>query len=634
MDKKTEILKQYWGFDTFRTMQDEIIDAVLGGKDTLALLPTGGGKSICYQVPALVREGVCIVVSPLIALMKDQVANLRQRGVKADAIFSGMHYREIDRVLDNAVYGNTKLLYLSPERLLTDIVRDRVVKMNVNLLAVDESHCISQWGYDFRPPYLKIAEFRELIPKTPILAVTATATPEVVEDIQEKLEFRKKNLFQKSFHRSNLSYSVLQEANKPTKLVDILTRVRGSGIVYVRNRRKTKEIANYLLKKGISASNYHAGLELGERSKRQDDWINNKIRVMVSTNAFGMGIDKPNVRIVVHMDLPDNLEAYFQEAGRGGRDGKKAFAVLLYNEKDKILLERQFEQSYPELGEVRQVWQALGSYYQLAIGSGLGESYDFDLTVFSKNYQFEIVKTYNCLKLLEQNGWLTLSEAVHLPPTIKFIMDKESLYEYQIKNKRLDVLIRKILQTHQGGYNALITLRRFSELAYALKITPVQLHTILQNLDQEKVLEYTPQKDKPQLTFLKEKVSAENLDFDKKMYDFRYNRQRERIDKSIAYAEFPLCRSEQLLKYFGENEVEKCGICDICTGRNSSELSEDEFNRLQEKVLRLLKRENLSSKEILDSFAPKYEKKLLMVLDYLYTEEKVKRDEKGKLFLK
>lgn len=633
MDRKTEILKQYWGYDTFRSLQDEIIDSVLAGKDSLALMPTGGGKSICFQVPALVREGVAIVISPLIALMKDQVSNLRKRGIAAEAIYSGMHYRDIDRILDNAAYGGLKLLYLSPERLMTEMVRVRIKKMNVNLLAIDEAHCISQWGYDFRPPYLKIAEIRELMPQTPVLAVTATATEQVALDIQEKLEFKENNIFQKSYSRPNLSYSVLYEENKTVKLLDILQRIRSSAVVYVRNRRKTKEIAHYLVQKGISAACYHAGLESAERTKRQEAWINNKIRVMVSTNAFGMGIDKPDVRVVVHLDLPDNIEAYFQEAGRAGRDGKKSFAVLLYNEKDKIMLERQYEQAFPSLDEIRRVWQALGSYYQLAIGSGLGESFDFDLTRFSNNYKFEIVKTYNCLKMLEQNGWLTLSDAVHLPPTIRFLMSKESLYDFQIKNRRMDKLIRRILQSHPGGYNQVMVLRQFSQLAYSLKINATQLDTILKNLHQEEVLEYVPAKDQPQLTFLREKVSTQNLDFDQELYNFRKERQWERIQKSIAYAEYPVCRSQQLLKYFGENKKEKCGICDVCTGRNSSELTADEFGRLQEKIIRLLKKEQLTADEILESFAPKYEKKLLKVLDYMYSEEMVVRGEKGKLLL-
>ncbi len=630
MDRKTEILKTYWGFDSFRSMQGEIIDSVLQGNDTLALMPTGGGKSICFQVPALVLDGVTLVISPLIALMKDQVQNLRKRNIKADAIFSGMHYREIDRLLDNAVYGDTKLLYLSPERLQSDMVRERIQKMNVSLIAVDEAHCISQWGYDFRPPYLQIAETREKLPNVPIIAVTATATKEVALDIQEKLAFRTPNIFQKSFERSNLSYSVLYEENKSIKLVDILKRIRSSAVVYVRNRRKTKEIAHYLVQKGISASNYHAGLDATERNKRQDAWLKGQLRVMVATNAFGMGIDKPDVRVVVHMDLPDNLEAYFQEAGRAGRDGRKSFAVLLYNEKDRIMLESQYEQAFPSLDEVRRVWQALGSYYQLAIGSGLGESYDFDLITFSNNYQFEVVKTYNCLKMLEQNGWMTLSDAVHLPPTVKFLLDKEALYDYQIRNKKMDKLIRKVLQSHHGGYQQVMVMRKFSQLAYSLKIRPTQLHQLLLRLHQEEILEYTPAKDKPQLTFLREKVAANNLDFDKKLYDFRKERHEDRIKKSIAYAEYPVCRSKQLLSYFGEKKQEICGICDVCTGRNSSELSADEFKRLQDKVLRLLKKEELSTEEILDSFAPKYEKRLLKVVDYLYSEEFIRRNDKKK----
>ncbi|MGK0387674.1 MAG: ATP-dependent DNA helicase RecQ [Maribacter sp.] len=633
LDKKTEILKQYWGYDSFRSMQGEIIDSVLSGKDTLALMPTGGGKSICFQVPALVKEGVAIVISPLIALMKDQVSNLKKRGITAEAIFSGMHYRDIDRILDNAAYGGLKFLYLSPERLTTEIVRERIKKMNVNVLAVDEAHCISQWGYDFRPPYLKIAEIRELLPNTPIIAVTATATKQVAIDIQEKLEFKDGIMFQKSFSRSNLSYSVLHEHNKTVKLLDILKRIRSSAVVYARNRRQTKEVANYLVQKGISASCYHAGLESDERSKRQDAWINNKIRVMVSTNAFGMGIDKPDVRVVVHLDLPDNLEAYFQEAGRAGRDGRKAFAVLLYNEKDKIMLEKHYKQGFPSFDEVRKVWQALGSYYQLAIGGGIGESYDFDLVEFSNNYKFEVVKTYNCLKMLEQNGWVTLSDAVHMPPSITFIMKKEVLYDYQLKNKRLDKVIRRILQSYQGGYGQVMQIREFSKLAYSLKMNAEQLDILLQKLDHEEVLEYLPAKDKPQLTFLREKVGVNNLDFDISLYNFRKERQKERMAKAIAYAEYPVCRSQQLLSYFGEKLKDKCGICDVCTGRNSSGMTADEFNRLQDKVSRLLKKEQLNTAEILDSFAPKYEKKLLKVLDYMYSEEIISKGKNGELLL-
>ena len=474
MAKAVDILKQYWGYDSFRPLQDEIIESVLDGKDTLALMPTGGGKSICFQVPALCREGVCIVISPLIALMKDQVFQLQKRNIPAAAIYSGMRYKDIDRLLDNAVYGNIKLLYLSPERLVTELARERIKKMNVNLLAVDEAHCISQWGYDFRPPYLQIAEIREFIPDTPILAVTATATKEVVEDIQQKLEFKDGAVFQKSFERKNLAYVVLSEENKPQKALDILQKVKGSAVVYSRNRRGTKEVANYLRKNGINADFYHAGLSTALRTKKQEDWIQGKLKVMVSTNAFGMGIDKADVRSVVHMDLPDSLEAYFQEAGRAGRDGKKSFAVLLYNEADKKNLLWSYENSFPEIEEVKRVYAALGSYLQLAIGSGLGGSFDFEIERFVKNFRFDLLKTYSCLKILEQSGYIVLSDAVFIPSTIKIRVNKEVLYDYQLKNRSLDIIIKTILRTYHGALSHHTKIDE-SQLARFLKITRVQL---------------------------------------------------------------------------------------------------------------------------------------------------------------
>ncbi|MEM8907342.1 MAG: ATP-dependent DNA helicase RecQ, partial [Bacteroidota bacterium] len=404
-----QVLQKYWGYEQFRPTQGEVIESVLAGQDTLALLPTGGGKSICFQVPALVQEGLCIVVSPLIALMKDQVQNLQKRGIPAAAIYSGMHRKDIDRILDNAVYGGLKLLYLSPERLGTELAIERIKKMKVNLLAIDEAHCISQWGYDFRPAYLQIVAIRAHLPQTPVLAVTATATQRVVIDIQEQLDFREGQFFQQSFLRSNLAYVVLNEERKLEKLLDILTKVKGSGVVYVRSRKKTLEIAQFLQRKNISATHYHAGLGTPLRSTKQDAWINDQVRIMVATNAFGMGIDKADVRIVVHLDLPNSLEAYFQEAGRAGRDGKKSFAVLLTNAGDARYLEKNFELTFPALEEVRRVYQALSSYFQLAIGSGLGESFDFDLQDFATIYQLEALKTYNCLKILEQAGVLVLT---------------------------------------------------------------------------------------------------------------------------------------------------------------------------------------------------------------------------------
>ena len=620
MDKQPkDILKQYWGYDTFRPLQEDIIQSVLDGKDTLALMPTGGGKSVCYQVPALCREGICIVVSPLIALMKDQVENLQKLNIPAAAVYSGMHSRDIDRILDNCVYGNTKLLYLSPERLVTELARTRIQKMNVNLLAVDEAHCVSQWGYDFRPPYLQVAEIRELLPEVPILALTATATPEVVKDIQEKLAFRKENLLQKSFERNNLSYSVLVEEDKLKKLADIFRRVPGSGIVYVRNRRRTKEIAGYLQRQGIAADFYHAGLNAEDRAKKQDAWMAGKKRIIVSTNAFGMGIDKPDVRVVVHIELPDSLEAYFQEAGRAGRDGKKAYAVLLYNDSDRINLERQFEQSFPELKEVRRIYRALGSYFQLAVGSGEKQSFDFDIVEFARNFQINIVQAYNCLKILEQAGWLVLTDAVFVPSNLLIRVSKDALYDYQLRHPKMDRLLKAVLRTYQGAFNHSIKLRE-SQLARFLKMPVAELRSALQKLDGDQIVTYQPQKDTAQVIFIKERVDADNLMIDRNLYNFRKNRHYERIQKAIAYAETPICRSQQLLAYFGETGAPKCGVCDVCTGRTRAELDTEGFDKYRKKIEQLLAEEQLTLEQIVESFAANRQEEVLLALEYLLDE--------------
>lgn len=592
-------------------------------------MPTGGGKSICFQVPALCQEGVCIVVSPLIALMKDQVYNLQKRNIPAIAIYSGMHYRDIDRILDNCIYGNIKLLYLSPERLVTDLARTRIEKMKVNLLAVDEAHCISQWGYDFRPPYLRIAEIRDLMPETPVLALTATATPKVVNDIQEKLEFPKKNIMQKSFARNNLAYVVLQEENKNAKMLEIIRKIKGTGIVYATNRRRTKEVALFLRKNGISADFYNAGLNSEQRTSKQEAWINNKIRVMVCTNAFGMGIDKPDVRSVVHVDLPDNLEAYFQEAGRGGRDGKKSYAVLLYNTSDKIRLERNFEQSFPAVKEIRRVYRALGSYFQLAIGSGLNESFSFDLVEFCKNFKLDVTKSYHCLKILEQSGWIVLTDAVYIPASLRIIVSKEELYDYQLRNRRLEPFLKTILRSSHGAFQHYVKIRE-SKLAGFLRVSTSVVIQALNKLKQDNIIDYHPPKDKPQIIFLKERVDADVLDIDFQLYNFRKNRQQERIKKAIDYAETMVCRSQMLLGYFGEKNAEKCGVCDVCLGRHDKKLSNEEYEKYKSKIALLLKRERLSSKLVIDSFPPKRQEKVLKALEYL-ADEGIVKEEKGKL---
>ncbi|MCI5081009.1 MAG: RecQ family ATP-dependent DNA helicase [Saprospiraceae bacterium] len=613
------VLQQYWGYDSFRSLQDQIIESVLNGKDTLGLMPTGGGKSICFQVPALCREGICIVVSPLIALMKDQVENLKKRGILAEAIYSGMHYRDIDRILDNCIYGNVKLLYLSPERLTTDLAKERIKQMNVSLLAVDEAHCVSQWGYDFRPSYLQIAEAKEWLPEVPTLALTATATPEVVKDIQEKLAFRQQNVFQKSFERNNLSYSVLYEEGKEAKLLDIFRKVKGTGIVYVRSRRKTKEIAIQLQRNGIRADFYHAGLSPDLRAQKQDAWVNDQLRVIVSTNAFGMGIDKSDVRIVVHMDLPDSLEAYFQEAGRAGRDGQKAYAVLLYNETDKKRLERSYELAFPPMTEIRRIYRALGSYFQLALGAGEGHTFDFDIIAFCQNFQLDPIRTYNALKTLEKEGWIMLTDAVYIPSSLKILVSKEDLYDYQLRNPKMDIIIKTILRTYQGAFNQYVHLRE-NQLARFLKMSRADLNKALAKLSQDKVIRYEPQKDSPQLFYAKERIRAEDLTIDQSRYHFLKNRYYERIKKAILYAEDPVCRSQQLLQYFGEEEVPKCGICDVCLGRTKAEITEQDFKAYQEKIRRLLKKERLSLDNIMDSFAPRRHQQVLKALEYLLDE--------------
>lgn len=623
------ILKQYWGYDQFRPLQEDIIQSVLNGADTLALMPTGGGKSICFQVPALCQEGICIVVSPLIALMKDQVYNLQKRDIPAVAIYSGMAYRDIDRILDNCVYGNTKLLYLSPERLTTDLAKERIRRMKVNLLAIDEAHCVSQWGYDFRPPYLEIAKIREWLPQVPVLALTATATQQVVEDIQEKLAFRKRNVFQKSFTRDNLSYSVLQEDHKLEKLADILTKVRGSGVVYVRSRKKTKDIADMLKLRGISADYYNAGLNSEMRSAKQDAWVANKVRVMVSTNAFGMGIDKPDVRIVVHMDLPDSIEAYFQEAGRAGRDEKKAYAVLLYNDNDRRSLEEQYEIAFPEIDELRQVYKALGSYLQLAIGSGEGEGYDFDITEFCKNYTFKPIKVLSCLKVLEQAGWIVLNEAILIPSTLRILVTKEELYDYLLRHPKLDRIIKAILRTYQGAFLNHINVRE-GQLANFLNMTRADLDKSLKLLHKDGIIDYSAQKEKPQIVFTKERVDANVLDIDRQLYAFRKNRHLERIRKAVAYAETPVCRNRQLLHYFGQEVDKNCGICDVCTGRTRTDISTDQFENYKQWIQELLKAGPLTLEQVVKAFPPAQEEKVLTAIGYL-VDEGYLEEEEGKL---
>ncbi|MDG1432895.1 MAG: RecQ family ATP-dependent DNA helicase [Saprospiraceae bacterium] len=621
-----EILKEYWGFDEFRPMQSEIIQSVLDGQDTLALLPTGGGKSICFQVPALMKEGICIVVSPLIALMKDQVYNLKKRGINAVAIYSGMHYKDIDRAFDNCIHGKVKFLYLSPERLTSDLARARIEQMTVNLLAIDEAHCISQWGYDFRPSYLEIINVRELMPKTPVMGLTATATSEVVKDIQERLEFKRKNVFRKSFSRENLAYVILHESGKLTKLNEIVSNVLGSGIIYVRSRRKAKDIAIQLKNRGVTADFYHAGLSTEIRSKKQEDWINDKIRIMVCTNAFGMGIDKPDVRLVVHLEIPDSLEAYFQEAGRAGRDGKKSYAVLLYHQSDKANLIYQYEQSYPSMEEIRKTYRALGNYYQLAIGGSAADSFDFDLVELVNKFKLQTVTTYNCMRILEQEGWISLTDAVFNPASVRIRVRKDELYDYQLRNKKADRILKLILRSYHGAFNDFVGIH-LSWMAKNLKINYQDLEQSLLKMAASGIIDFRPEKDKSQLVFLQEKVDPINLTIDFDRFNFRKKRHLERLQKTIAYAENTICRSQQLLSYFGEKNAPKCKVCDVCLERTKVDLSKDDFERYRIKIIKQLEREPLTIYDLCEAFSPKKQAQVLKTIELLIDEGDLSREE-------
>ncbi len=557
------ILSKYWGFSTFRPLQEDIIQSVLEGKDTLALMPTGGGKSLCFQVPALLNPGICIVVSPLIALMKDQVENLKDKGIKAIAIISGMGKREVDIALDNCIYGDIKFLYLSPERLLSDLVRERIRYMKVNLIAIDEAHCISQWGYDFRPPYLHLTELRELHPEIPVLALTATATERVAADIQLKLNFKNGQVYRKSFERLNLSYLVYNEENKLRKLISIARNVKGSGIIYVRNRRETQEVSRQLNIEGISSDFYHAGLDTPLRMKKQSAWKNSEIRIMVATNAFGMGIDKADVRFVIHLDLPESLEAYYQEAGRGGRDEKKAYAVLLYNNADKALLTKRLDQHYPSIDEIKQIYHHLGNYYQLAYGAGEGLSLEFDLADFCNRFKLDPVRTIHAFKFLEHDEYIAVSETVFLPSRVQVLSAHEDLYRFQVGQPAYDHFIKVLLRSYAGIFEQLVGIKE-SELAKRAGISRIETVKILSKLHDLQIITYIQQTDKPHLNFIKPRADSQHLYIDRKYHADRYQIHKSQVEAVLAYAENHKCRSQQLLNYFNETHAKVCGVCDVC----------------------------------------------------------------------
>lgn len=620
-----EILQKYWKHDEFRPMQEEIIQAVLLGYDTLALMPTGGGKSVCFQVPALAKEGICLVISPLIALMKDQVETLHMMDIEAVSIVSGMGKREVDLALDSCIYGKVKFLYLSPERLLNELVRERIRHMHLNLIAVDEAHCISQWGYDFRPPYLHIADIRELHPHVPVLALTATATADVREDILQKLKFRQHHIFQKSFERKNLSYVVLEEENKYKKMLDIATGVKGSGIVYVRSRKETFETARFLNQSGVPSDYYHAGLNAETRSLKQENWKKNKVAVMVATNAFGMGIDKPDVRFVIHKDIPESLEAYYQEAGRAGRDGQKAYAVMLYNHADRISLEKKLELGFPSLTEIKKIYHHLGNQFQLSYGAGLGLSFDLDIGEFCAKFKLDPIKTLNALKFLERDEYLAFNESVFLPSRFRFLVPNEQLYNFQLQNKGFDPFIKTLLRSYGGSFENYVRLRE-GDLGRRTHMSLKDVIATMKNLDELEILSYLSQTDQPQVTYSRPRVDDAHLNLNRQYMDERKAVFRKKMEAVLTYAETSNCRSQMLLTYFDEKNPLKCGVCDVCLEEKKKYQSTDRLDFLTNEIIQLLRDEPISLDELVTALSLGSEKERIEIIRSLLDAGKIKSD--------
>lgn len=635
-----EILKQYWGYENFRPLQEDIINAVLDGKDTLALLPTGGGKSICFQVPAMAKNGLCLVVSPLIALMKDQVENLKQKGIPSLAIYSGMSFLEIKKTLQNAAYGNYKFLYVSPERLETNLFLEMLPAMNISLLAVDEAHCISQWGYDFRPPYVRIAALRELLPGVPVLALTASATKVVQDDICDKLAPQPPGggvlqhswqKFQQSFERLNLSYSVFNVPSKQNKLLEILKNVPGTAIVYCKSRKHTKEIADLLKLNNMKADFYHAGLTNEERNRKQESWITNRTRVIVSTNAFGMGIDKPDVRVVVHYDVPDCLENYYQEAGRAGRDGKRAYAVLLYNDKEIGDLQEQSDIRFPKEADIKQVYISLMNHLQIAAGTGEGMSYDFDISLFSTAFKLNILTATYAIKVLEQEDIISFNEVFFKPSTVVFTTNREELTDFEKQNPALEPLIKGLLRSYEGIFDFPATVYE-SKLAKFLQSGIAELKTDLQKLHNYGIIGYSAQKEKPQITLLQNRMYNDNYRLNTADHLKRKQNFEDRVHAMTGYIKKESgCRSQHIANYFTPVKINPCGICDNCINEKALIISTEEFDSITARVIKCTKDQSISVNGILITMKAVKKEKVWKVLNYLLAEGKIKTGKDGKL---
>ncbi|MGD0755225.1 MAG: RecQ family ATP-dependent DNA helicase [Bacteroidales bacterium] len=625
-----QILTKYWGFSSFRPLQEEIIRSVAEGKDTLGLMPTGGGKSITFQVPALAQDGICLVITPLIALMKDQVNRLNDLEIRSIAIHSGMSGEEIDNALENCIFGDYKFLYISPERISTRVFQAKVTRFNLSLVAIDEAHCISQWGYDFRPSYLKIASLRDHISeKVPFLALTASATPQVIDDIMKKLAFREKNVLRTSFDRKNISYLVRKVEDKGSYLIKTLRKIRGSGIVYVRSRKRSKEVAELLVANGISADFYHAGLTDELRDKKQASWTIGETRVIIATNAFGMGIDKSEVRFVIHWDIPDCIESYFQESGRAGRDGKPAFAVLLYSPADKARLIDTIRKKYPAIEKIKDTYEALCNYLQVPLGSGKDNVFDFNMYDFVAKYRLPVIETYNSLQFLQREGYMEFTEEINNPSRVHFIVSRDDLYKFQVANESFDGFIKLLLRSYSGMFSEFVPVNE-EALSRKSAATRDTIYQYLVKLSSFNIIRYIPGKKTALVIFTEERlvrkalmISPDNYLHVKEKYEIRMN-------KMIEYADSDNhCRSVYLLNYFGE-ESDRCGICDVCRERNELELSKYEFDLILEEIKSILSEKNPDAEELV-KLIDFPEDRIIKVIRWLLDHNKIVQDGDHKL---